>query len=185
MKKLMVFAFLFLIVATFAYAGPWKNYEDFQAYKTARAAAQEAEGTGDTGTAVMNYKKAAELAGKSGTIEFQGWQLNNGAFVLIKKFKETVGYDDNGNLEFIKWVASFTSDNINGNGAEARTPEETTKEDTTADTNTAVKAVKKAVKKVVTKVETKVETKADTTTAAKTEPAKDATAILIKPVVPK
>ncbi len=86
----VVFAFAF---ASMSFAA-WKSWEDFNVYKEARKAAMEAEGAGDTVTAVTNYKKAAELAGKSATKDIQAWQTNNAAFVLIKQFKALVAYDE-------------------------------------------------------------------------------------------
>jgi hypothetical protein len=94
MKKLVVLtSVLFLVLASMSF-GAWKSWEDFNTYKDVRKAAMEAEGTGDTLSAVSNYKKAADLAGKSATKDIQAWQINNAAFVLIKQFKTLVGYDD-------------------------------------------------------------------------------------------
>ena len=94
MKKIVVLAsVLFFVFASFSF-GAWKSWEDFNVYKEARKAAMEAEGAGDTVNAVLNYKKAADLAGKSATKDIQAWQINNAAFVLIKQFKTLVAYDE-------------------------------------------------------------------------------------------
>ena len=94
MKKfLIMLCFLVLIFSLSSYAG-WTNAEDYQAYKVAKKAAQDAEAAGDTFNAISNYKKAAELAAKSGTPEIQMWQINNAAYFLIKQFKLLVGYDE-------------------------------------------------------------------------------------------
>jgi len=94
MKKfLIMLCFWVLIFSLSSYAG-WTNAEDYQAYKVAKKAAQDAEAAGDTFNAISNYKKAAELAAKSGTPEIQIWQLNNAAYFLIKQFKLLVGYDE-------------------------------------------------------------------------------------------
>lgn len=93
MKKFSIMhCFLVLIFSFSSYAG-WTNVEDYQAYKVAKKAAQDAEAAGDTFNAVSNYKKAAELAAKSGTPEIQAWQLNNASYFLIRQFKLLVGYD--------------------------------------------------------------------------------------------
>jgi hypothetical protein len=75
-----------------SFAAGWANWDDYQAYKTARAAAKEAVQAGDHTTAVAKYKEAAGLAEKAGLTDIQAWQLNNAGDVLIEKFKELVGY---------------------------------------------------------------------------------------------
>jgi len=92
MKKFIVLSFVFVLFAGMVFAGAWRNYEDYQTYLGVRKAAQDAEAAGDTYNAVANYKKAAELAGKSASKDIQGWQLNNAAYVFVNLFKTTTGY---------------------------------------------------------------------------------------------
>lgn len=92
MKRLVIFTFVFVIFAGMAFAGAWRNYEDYQAYVGVRKAAKDAEAASDTLNAVANYKKAAELAAKSATTDIQAWQLNNAAYSLVNQFKAMVGY---------------------------------------------------------------------------------------------
>lgn len=92
MKKALIVACVLVLFAGIAYAGAWRNYEDYQSYIGVRKAAKDAEAASDTVNAVSNYVKAAELAGKSATTTIQGWQLNNAAYVLITQFKTLVGY---------------------------------------------------------------------------------------------
>ncbi|MCE5299751.1 MAG: hypothetical protein LLG37_02615 [Spirochaetia bacterium] len=94
MKKNIIFTAFLVLAFSSALFASWKSWEDFNKYKDARKVAVEAENAGDTTTAVANYKKAAELAGKSGTKDIQAWQINNAAFVLIKQFKNLVAYDE-------------------------------------------------------------------------------------------
>jgi hypothetical protein len=94
MKKIIMFVALISMVFASVSFCAWKSWEDFNSYKDARKAATEAEASGDTSAAVANYKKAADLAGKSATKDIQAWQTNNAAFVLIKQFKTLVAYDD-------------------------------------------------------------------------------------------
>jgi hypothetical protein len=94
MKKIISLISVMLIVFTSLSFGAWKSWEDFNSYKDARKVAIDAEAAGNTSVAVTNYKKAADLAGKSATKEIQAWQINNAAFVLIKQFKTLVGYDE-------------------------------------------------------------------------------------------
>jgi len=94
MKKVMMFVAAILVVFTSVSFGAWKSTKDWDSYREARKVAIEAETAGNTADAVANYKKAAELAGKSATKEIQAWQINNAAFVLIKQFKALVAYDD-------------------------------------------------------------------------------------------
>ena len=94
MKKVILFVVAISVVFASVSFGAWKSWEDFNTYKEARKVATEAEASGDTATAVANYKKAADLAGKSATKEIQAWQTNNAAFVLIKQFKTLVAYDE-------------------------------------------------------------------------------------------
>ena len=94
MKKIILFVAAISVVFASVSFCAWKSWDDFNTYKEARKIASEAEAAGDTSTAVANYKKAADLAGKSATKEFQAWQLNNAAYVLIKQFKVLVAYDD-------------------------------------------------------------------------------------------
>ena len=94
MKKLVIFSCVFVLFAGMAFAGAWRNYEDYQSYLGVKKAAKDAEAAGDTANAVANYKKAAELAAKSATSTIQGWQLNNAAYALINQFKTAVGYSE-------------------------------------------------------------------------------------------
>ena len=93
-KKVIVLAPVILFVFVSVSFCMLKTTADFNTYKEARKTAADAEAIGDTVTAVANYKKAAELAGKSATEEIQAWQINNAAFVLIKQFKVLVAYDE-------------------------------------------------------------------------------------------
>jgi hypothetical protein len=92
MKRTLIVACLFVLFAGIAVAGPWRNYEDYQAYKTARQAALDAEAAGDTTNVVANYLKAEGFAEKSADNTIKGWPLNNAAYNLITQFKTTVGY---------------------------------------------------------------------------------------------
>jgi hypothetical protein len=92
MKRIVIVSFVLVLFAGMAFAGAWRNYEDYQSYLGVRKAAKDAEAASDTLNAVANYKKAAELAGASATANIQGWQLNNAAYVLINQFKTLVGY---------------------------------------------------------------------------------------------
>lgn len=94
MRKIILFVLSISVVFTSVSFCAWKSWEDFNAYKESRKIASEAEATGDTATAVANYKKAADYAGKSATKDIQAWQTNNAAFVLIKQFKKLVAYDE-------------------------------------------------------------------------------------------
>ena len=94
MKKITVLSVFFVFIFSSLMLAAWTSWEDFNAYKDAKKTASEAEAAGDTATAVTNYKKAADLAGKSATKDIQAWQLNNAGFVLVKRFKELVAYDD-------------------------------------------------------------------------------------------
>ncbi len=94
MKKIAVLSMIFAFVFSSLMLAAWTSWEDFNAYKDAKKTASEAEAAGDTAAAVTNYKKAADLAGKSATKDIQAWQLNNAGFVLVKRFKELVAYDD-------------------------------------------------------------------------------------------
>ncbi len=92
MKKIsLLFLFVFAVSSAIM-AGAWRNYEDYKSYLDARKTAKAAEAEGDTATAVSNYLKAAEYCEKSATKNYQAWQINNAAFVLITKFKTAVGY---------------------------------------------------------------------------------------------
>jgi hypothetical protein len=179
MKRIVIVSFVLVLFAGIAFAGAWRNYEDYQSYLGVRKAAKDAEAASDTLNAVANYTKAAELAAKSATSTIQGWQLNNAAYVLINQFKTLVGYAEKlaklegmspskeklayqtelanlfnlqiplleeakgllekgkglgeeiegaktiqSNLDYIAWVTEFTSGNINGATAEAKTPVE-------------------------------------------------------------
>jgi hypothetical protein len=95
MKKAMFLLSVFAMIFSSATFAAWASWEDFNAYKDAKKTAATAESSGDTATAVTNYKKAADLAGKSATKDIQSWQLNSAAFVLIKSFKTLVSYDEN------------------------------------------------------------------------------------------
>lgn len=92
MKRLVIVSCVLVLFAGIAFAGAWRNYEDYQSYLGVRKAAKDAEAASDTLNAVANYTKAAELAAKSATANIQGWQLNNAAYVLINQFKTLVGY---------------------------------------------------------------------------------------------
>ena len=94
MKKVILFVAAVSVVLTSVSFCAWKSWEDFNSYKEARKAATDAEATSDTPNAVANYKKAADLAGKSATKDIQAWQINNAAFVMIKQFKALVTYDE-------------------------------------------------------------------------------------------
>jgi hypothetical protein len=94
MKKTTILSMAFVLVFFSMTLAAWTSWEDFNAYKDAKKTASEAETAGDTTTAVLNYKKAADLAGKSATKDIQAWQLNNAGFVLVKRFKELVAYDE-------------------------------------------------------------------------------------------
>jgi hypothetical protein len=94
MKKVILFVAAVMVVFSSVSFCAWKSWEDFNSYKEARKAATDAEATSDTPNAVANYKKAADLAGKSATKDIQAWQINNAAFVLIKQFKALVTYDE-------------------------------------------------------------------------------------------
>lgn len=94
MKKMILLVAAISVVFASVSFGAWKSWEDFNTYKEARKTAIDAEAAGDTANAVANYKKAADLAGKSATKDIQAWQINNASFVLIKQFKTLVGYDE-------------------------------------------------------------------------------------------
>ena len=94
MKKVILFVAAISVVFASVSFCVWKSNEDFNTYREVRKMAIEAESAGDTANAVANYKKAADLAGKSATKNIQAWQLNNAAFVLIKQFKTLVAYDE-------------------------------------------------------------------------------------------
>ena len=91
MRKVLVMAVVLVFFGGAVFAS-WSSWEDYQTYKKAKANASAASDGGDTVTAVAEYKLAAELASKSGTKEYQGWQLNNAAYALIKKFKADTEY---------------------------------------------------------------------------------------------
>ncbi|MFP4467014.1 MAG: hypothetical protein ACLFP1_08185 [Candidatus Goldiibacteriota bacterium] len=92
MKHLIVTAVVFLVMAGSVHAASWTSWEDYQEYKDIKTKASEASDSGDTLNAVLNYKKAADLALKSATPEIQAWQLNNAAYSLIQRFKVLTGY---------------------------------------------------------------------------------------------
>lgn len=95
MRKILIFICCLIFVSFFSMSfAAWTNLEDYKAYKKAKELALEAENAGDTFNAVANYKKAAELAGKSATQDIQIWQYNNAAYFLIKQFKILTGYDE-------------------------------------------------------------------------------------------
>jgi hypothetical protein len=94
MKRSIVLTFIFVFVTAGMSFGAWKSWEDFNVYKEARKTAIDAENSGNTLTAVANYKKASDLAGRSATKDIQAWQINNAAFVLIKQFKNLTAYDE-------------------------------------------------------------------------------------------
>jgi hypothetical protein len=92
MKRIVIVSCVLVLFAGIAFAGAWRNYEDYQSYKGVRQAAMDAETAGDTANAVANFMKAEELAEKSADSTIKGWPLNNGAYALITKFKTAVGY---------------------------------------------------------------------------------------------
>lgn len=94
MKKVLFIAAVGLIFSCSLFATEWKNWEDYTAAKAAKSRAVEAAANGDTTTAVAEYKKAAELAAKSGAVESQAWRLNDAGYTLINEFKKLTGYQE-------------------------------------------------------------------------------------------
>lgn len=92
MKRFVIVSLVFVSFAGIAFAGAWRNSEDYQSYKGVRTAAMDAETAGDTFNAVANFIKAEEFAEKSADNTIKGWPLNNGAYALITTFKVAVGY---------------------------------------------------------------------------------------------
>lgn len=89
MKKFLIGMILVFGFSSLLLAGIWKNFSKYTDYKTARAMAIEADDSGNTIVSVVKYKEAADLAATYAIPELQAWQLNNEAYSLIKKFKQT------------------------------------------------------------------------------------------------
>jgi hypothetical protein len=94
MKKILIVTAVVLAFAGSMFAAGWTNYEDYMGAKAAKNKAVEAAANGDTTTAVAEYKKAADLAGKSGTVESRAWRLNDAGYTLINEFKKITAYQE-------------------------------------------------------------------------------------------